>query len=360
MVLAGVSRCAAMQVVSNPLLRNTITAVNKASLQSKLQQQFKMATNNISTHHQYSIDNNTAVSVACYSSSSQSAAAPPPPPPPPPPPTNSAFDTPTSVDHAIAKGVQSTTLIYIRHGSGRRRLDNLAHQSKLEKEQKQPQRPHDGSTSTLVLRWQKMMQTFLEKQVHAIAGLGYPASEEGIRLYNQQLAELMQSSSPDIQEELRIQGRDMWREVLCLAFGLDLKTDLVKQTDNGDELSIVKARNIMHKVSQKMQEPAILEKVAHLVASVPAATAGNEDVTRKHTIVQEVLVHDVYLGKSDSSQMSLVEECGFAFGEKGYVQMQCLMAEHQMDPLVTQYMGGAMVKLLQAAGIDLAGLQQQK
>lgn len=35
------------------------------------------------------------------------------------------------------------------------------------------------------------------------------------------------------------------------------------------------------------------------------------------------------------------------------------MAEHQGDPLITQYVGAAMVKLLQSAGIDMAALQKQ-
>jgi len=205
-----------------------------------------------------------------------------------------------------------------------------------------------------------MMQAFLEKQVHALSGLGYPASEEGIRIYNQQLAELIQKSSPDVQEEIRMQGRDMWREVLCLSFGLDLESAFTNSAQQGGELSIVEARNIMYKVAQRMQEPELLEKVAKLAASAPSSGSGANDNTYKHSIVQDILVHDVYLGKKNEKDSSLVEECGFGSGERGYVQMQCLMAEHQTDPLVAQYMGTAMVKILESAGIDLENLRPQQ
>ena len=259
---------------------------------------------------------------------------------------------PSSLTVEMAKGVQSTTLLYICHGLGRRRLDELSKQSESI--------TGEEENGTLVERWQKMMEAFLGTQVHVLAGLGYPASEQGIAMYNQHLAELMQNSPPDVQENLRIQGRDLWRKVLCLAFNLDMEKDM------RNEISIVDARNIMHKVSQRMQEPDILEKIAKLAATaslsegnIDSSTFGaNVENTRKHTIVQQVLVHDVYLGPTKESSKSLVEDSGFGKGEKGYVQMQCLMAEHQADPLVAQYMGGAMMRLLQAAGIDLQAMQE--
>jgi hypothetical protein len=80
------------------------------------------------------------------------------------------------------------------------------------------------------------------------------------------------------------------------------------------------------------------------------------DMARKHTVIQQVMVDDVYLAGGD---MSLVSECGFGTGEDGYVRMQFAMAEHQGDPLITQYVGAAMMKLLESAGIDVSALQQQ-
>lgn len=54
------------------------------------------------------------------------------------------------------------------------------------------------------------------------------------------------------------------------------------------------------------------------VGSIPALPDDNPQIemARKHNIVQEVLVNEVYL----SGSPSLVEECGFGEGEEGYVR----------------------------------------
>lgn len=77
-------------------------------------------------------------------------------------------------------------------------------------------------------------------------------------------------------------------------------------------------------------------------------------MAQKHHAVQEVLVNGVYLG----GEPSLVEELGFGSGKDGYVMMQMTMADHQSDPLVTQYVGSAMMQILQVAGLDMAAMQQ--
>ena len=74
------------------------------------------------------------------------------------------------------------------------------------------------------------------------------------------------------------------------------------------------------------------------------------NLVQKHQIIQEVMVSEVYLG---GSPKSLVEECGFEAGEEGYVKLQYAMAEYQTDPLVAQYIGAGMMKLLQAAGVEM-------
>jgi len=104
----------------------------------------------------------------------------------------------------------------------------------------------------------------------------------------------------------------------------------------------------MYKLAQKMIEPQILESISKQIASAAASASPGEEIALKHTFVQQVLVNEVYLGGSPS----LVEECGFGSGEEGYVALQCAIAEHQSDPLLAQYMGGAMMRILQAAGLD--------
>lgn len=76
------------------------------------------------------------------------------------------------------------------------------------------------------------------------------------------------------------------------------------------------------------------------------------EAAAKHGVVQDVLVNEVYLG----GEPSLVSAFGFGEGEKGYVYMQCAMTEHQADPLVAQYVGTAMMKIMTAAGLDMKGM----
>ena len=200
-----------------------------------------------------------------------------------------------------------------------------------------------------------MIETYLQTQCAILALLGYPANERGIALYTQHLSNAIRLAPPEMQDKLRIAGRDTYRMILASAFDLPL---LEEQSLKG-ELSIVDARNIMHKVSIRMQEPEVLEKVARAcsvsVALNDSPEAQQLELARKHTVIQEVMVKDVYL----NGNPSLVKECGFGDGEDGYVRMQYAMAEHQGDPLVAQYVGTAMIKLLESAGIDVGAIQGQ-
>lgn len=238
-------------------------------------------------------------------------------------------------------GAQDAMKLFVQHGVGRRKLNDIA---------------ADKGKTPLVDRWQKMVATYIETQCHVITLLGYTPDERGIGLYTQHLQQAMASSSPEVQDMLRIAGRDTYRMVLANAFNLPL----MEEQESKGELSIVDARNIMHKVSLRMQDPEVLEKVAK-ICSVSVETndspeAQQIDMARKHTVIQQVMVDDVYLAGGDDS---LVNECGFGTGEDGYVRMQFAMAEHQGDPLITQYVGAAMMKLLESAGIDVSALQQQ-
>eukprot|EP00804_Cyclotella_cryptica_P027200 CCRYP_017182-RB/>CCRYP_017182-RB protein AED:0.16 eAED:0.15 QI:0/0/0/1/0/0/2/0/192 len=189
-----------------------------------------------------------------------------------------------------------------------------------------------------------MIQIYLQTQCAVIQLLGYTPDEHGISLYTQHLSQAMQLSSPDVQEQLRTTSRDTYRTVLGGAFGMDLITE---QRTKG-ELSIVDARNMMHKVSLRMQDDSVLEKVAR------DSEAGRAmELAYKHTAIQKIMVYDVYL----SGSPCLVEECGFGKGEEGYVKMQGALADHQSDPLISQYVGGAMLKLLESAGIDMKNWQ---
>lgn len=131
----------------------------------------------------------------------------------------------------MAFGIQKSTELFINHGLGMQRLQDVAKEA--------------GDIDTLVSRWQRMMEAYLGTQVHVLAGLGYPPNENGLHLYNQHVAMYMQNADPDTQEELRLGTRDLWRTVLATAFHLSVE----EIADS--EMDIVAARNTMHKVSQK-------------------------------------------------------------------------------------------------------------
>lgn len=245
-----------------------------------------------------------------------------------------ASKPPYSLTKEMAFGIQKSTELFVKHGVGMQKLKDIAKE------------PRD--TNTLVQRWQRMMEAYLGSQVHVLAGLGYPPNENGLYLYNQQVAMFMQNTDPDTQEKLRIGSRDLWRTVLSTAF--DISIEEISQS----EMDIVQAREAMYKVSQKMQSKEILDKVADQCAKLEKTGNSAMDMARKHHIVQDTLVHDVYLGGNPT----LVQELGFEEnGEKGYVLMQCIMAEHQNDPLVAQYVGAGMMKVLVSAGIDMAEIE---
>ena len=122
------------------------------------------------------------------------------------------------------------------------------------------------------------------------------------------------------------------------------------------EVDISEARTMMYKVSQRMMDPSVLETIAKKCSTIVSTGDQAMISAQKHHIVQETLVHQVYLG----GDPPLVTECGFDNDEKGYVGLQCVMAEHQSDPLIAQYVGAGMMQILKSAGIDMGGLQQAK
>jgi hypothetical protein len=134
--------------------------------------------------------------------------------------------------------------------------------------------------------------------------------------------------------------RETWREIVATVFELDL--------DDIPTLDPVEARELMHKVSSKMVEPAILMEIQKRSAKIQD---DNDEMllAKKHELLQDILINDVYLGGSPS----LTEEAGFGSGPASYAKMQCALTDHEGDPLMAQYAASAMIKIFQAAGIDV-------
>ncbi|CAB9515141.1 expressed unknown protein [Seminavis robusta] len=237
---------------------------------------------------------------------------------------------PAEITRDVAESIQDTTLFYLRHGISNQRLLSLS----------------NDTESPLVHKWQRMMEIYLSTQVFVISGLGYPGDERGLETYTRHLAEFMQHKCDDEERDsYKKVGQETWQELLATAFDLD--------TDNIQTLSIVDARNIMHKVSSKMQEPDVLMKIQKECAKLPHNPDIELELTQKHMVLQTIIVNDVYMGGSPS----LVESCGFGSGEKGYAYLQCVMAEFESDPLIAQYAGAAMARIWEAAGLDMNSIQ---
>lgn len=158
---------------------------------------------------------------------------------------------PSELTMEMAEGIQNANHLIVRYGVGAQRLKLLA---------------QDG-TMPLILKWQRMMEIYLGAQLHVIAALGYEPNEHGIMLYTQHLAQFITNKcEPSKQDTFRAVGRDTWRHMLVTAFDLDIA--MIKEK-YGEEMSIVDARNTVHKVASKLIEPRILDMVATKVAQIP-------------------------------------------------------------------------------------------
>ena len=163
--------------------------------------------------------------------------------------TNFRPQPPKELNLDMARGIQNANRLILRHGVGHQRLQLLSQQSDL----------------PLVLKWQHMMEIYLGAQLHILAALGFDANEQGIMMYTQKLSHFVGGCDPDTQEEFRTMGRETWRTILATAFQLNETTIL----PGGQEMSIVDARNTVHKVATKLMEPSILEMVAQRCAKIP-------------------------------------------------------------------------------------------
>lgn len=235
--------------------------------------------------------------------------------------------SPSVLSSDICEGILSTTQFYIRFGISHQRLQALSTEPGLH----------------LSVKWQKMMEIYLQTQAHVIAGLGYQANEEGLTLYAHQLGQLLQKLDPTLRQLFTDLRRDTWRQVVATTFQINMKDIPV--------LEIGDARSIMHKISTKMQDPDILLVIQNKTAKIQNEEKQFE-MAEKHTVMQNALVDLVYLGGSPS----LVELAGFGSGETGYAKLQCCMTDHEGDPVLSEYSAAAMLKILDAAGIDFNDL----
>jgi hypothetical protein len=248
--------------------------------------------------------------------------------------SNFVPQSPNELSSAMAEGILDSTQFYIRYGISHQRLRALAQQPEM----------------AVMDKWQQMMEIYITTQLHVIAGLGYPATQEGLNLYAQHLHACLQQVTDETMRQLFVEvRRDTWREIVSIVFDVPLSELPV--------LTIVEARNLMHQVSSKMMAPDTL-----LIIQTQTAKISHDDlaveIQQKHGILQTILVNHVYLGVHDNDDgLSLVERAGFGSGPVGYAKLQCALSDHEGDPLMADYAASAMMKLLAAAGIDIDSIQ---
>jgi len=237
---------------------------------------------------------------------------------------------PQSISTEMAQGIADTTKFYCLYGISDQRFRALANED-----------------LSIQARWARMMEIYLQTQAHVIAGLGYSPDDKGLMKYAQHLQECLSKLDITMRELLMDIRRDTWRSLVATTYKINPKEIPV--------LSIVDARNLMHKISSKMIEPDTLIMIQHKTAKIQHEEKQVE-MAMKHAALQEVLVQVVYLG----GEPSLVEHEGFGSGAEGYAKLQCAMTDHEGDPLISEYSSSAMIKILDAAGINFNDLVDEQ
>ena len=157
---------------------------------------------------------------------------------------------PSQLTPEMAEGISDATKFYIKYGISHQRLEAL-----------------QQSDVPTVTKWQHMMEIFLATQVHVIAGLGYTPNEEGLSKYAHDLASCLQTLDPTLQEVLVDTRRETWRQLVATAFGLDPSDIPV--------FDIVKAREVMHRVSSKMMAPETLLEIQTRTSIISGKSRSN-------------------------------------------------------------------------------------
>jgi len=154
---------------------------------------------------------------------------------------------PAKLTTEMIEGIADTTQFFIRHGVSQQRLQLLAQNADM----------------PVVMKWQQMMQIFLMTQVHVIAAMGYSPDEQGLGQYAHDLASCLAQVDPELRETFAEMRKDTWRELVATCFQLE--------PQDIPSLTIVDARNLMHKIASKMMEPDVLMRIQREASKIQGA-----------------------------------------------------------------------------------------
>eukprot|EP00527_Entomoneis_sp_CCMP2396_P002075 CAMPEP_0198143002 /NCGR_PEP_ID=MMETSP1443-20131203/5646_1 /TAXON_ID=186043 /ORGANISM="Entomoneis sp., Strain CCMP2396" /LENGTH=317 /DNA_ID=CAMNT_0043806139 /DNA_START=98 /DNA_END=1048 /DNA_ORIENTATION=+ len=235
-----------------------------------------------------------------------------------------------TIDMAMA--IHDMTQLYIEYGVSKQRLEALA-----------------AIEMPVVQKWQQMMEIFFTTQLHVVAGFGYSPDEHGLMSYIKDFSQFLEKLDNDEHQiVMKVTRRETWRSLVATTFKVSV--------DDIPEMTIVDARNHMHKVTSKMQSPDILMLIQKQVSRIVYPENKDQETAMKHQALQDIIVNSVYLGDSPNS---IVEQAKCGSGAEGYAKFQCALGDFEGDPLIGEYTMSAMNKMFEAGGLEGAGIMQQ-
>lgn len=182
---------------------------------------------------------------------------------------------------------------------------------------------------TVAVKWQRMLEVFLQTQAYAIVPFGYAADQTGLGQFNQAMGGLLQAGD-STSTELKDINSEIWDEILRRTFGVD-SADY--------DISIDEARGIVSKVSMQMQSPAFGETIDEAMRGLPANAQDGD----KHRALQDLIL---------AVWFDVMQEYDLE-GEEGYVQLQAALMDHMSDPQITHGIAAAMYAVVARAGIKM-------
>jgi len=179
-----------------------------------------------------------------------------------------------------------------------------------------------NSDTSLINRWQNLLEVVLPAQVEVIKSLGFSEDQSGLSNYNEQF---MKRAVED--QALRDLNEEKWSFLLEIAFG-------VKQQR---KISLQDAQNLIEEIATAMTSEEFLQEVDQVVEKIDQKAPM---VVKRQTI----------LAVLQPLHLSIMAKHGFE-GEEGYVQAQRALVDYYYDPVVMERANHAQDVFLKRANL---------
>lgn len=165
------------------------------------------------------------------------------------------------------------------------------------------------SRSTLIVRWQKLLEILLGAQCSVIQKFGFAGNQNGLSQFNDQWV-IAAATNPSLREA----NEKKWLYIFEKAFGLKGKLR---------SISLPEARDLMKDIFEAMTSPEFLLHVDAFSQSLDPQSS----LIEKRQKLLEILV---------PLHMSVMEKHGYS-GEEGYIQAQRALMDFFHDPLIVEH-----------------------